>query len=141
MSLSLGQKQELFARCHYALLGEAFRLGYDVRQKELLRGEQQARWNAAHCGECRGDEPTHGGQAHPFKPIGILASLHRDGLAIDLVLVKNDAPLWTVGDYRPLGLYWESLDPLCYWGGDSSKEGDRLIHDGVHFSITHQGRQ
>jgi hypothetical protein len=122
-------------------LGKAFELGFEVREKELQRGEVQALHNATHCCVCQCEATTHGGQAHPFKAIGIANSLHRDGLAIDLVLTRDNAPLWTVDDYRALGKFWESLDPLCYWGGDTDKDGDRLIHDGVHFSITHRGRQ
>jgi hypothetical protein len=80
--------------------------------KELYRTPEQAALNAA-------------------KGVGITNSLHCLGLAIDLVLCKHGAPLWATEAYRDLGMYWESLDPLCSWGGH--------FNDGGHFSITHGG--
>ena len=139
---ALGPKQELFARLLPRLIDKAHELGYAVRLKELQRGKQQAEWNAKHCRICGDSRKGHATQAdHIFKPIGIENSLHCDGLAIDLVLFKQGAPIWDTEVYRKLGEYWESLDELAYWGGATAKVGDRLSHDGGHFSITDGGRQ
>jgi hypothetical protein len=108
----------------------------------LQRGEAQARYNSSHCRKCKERRSDHALADHSFKPIGILHSLHRDGLAIDLYIRKPPGPiLWATERYRVLGEFWESLHPLCYWGGRTDKPGDRLRHDGGHFSITHGGRQ
>ena len=142
MPLTLGQKQELFARCHEKLLRKAHALGYCVRQRELGRGEAQAKWNALHCGTCGDSKRSHGQAAHDFTPIGIADSLHRDFLAIDLYIRKpSGGMLWAARYYRELGEYWETLHEFCYWGGRTDKPGDRLRHDAGHFSITDRGRQ
>jgi hypothetical protein len=147
-TVTLGQKQELFARCHASLLLKAFQFGYEVRQRELGRGKEQARHNAFHCGTCGDAKRGHGNEVrsgvadHAFHPIGIEDSLHCDFLAIDLYLRKpGGAMLWAPSNYRALGEYWESLHELCYWGGRTDKPGDRLRHDAGHFSITDRGRQ
>ena len=141
--MRLGAKRELFARCHAKLLAKAFELGFEVRQDELKRGEQQAVWNSRHFGKCGEYRHGHGDSDHTFHPIGSANSLHLDGLAIDLYLRRppSTAILWATERYRELGEYWESLHELCYWGGRTDKPGDRLSHDGGHFAITHEGRQ
>ena len=156
--LSLGQKRELFARCLAKLILKANALGYEIRLDELKRGPQQAEWNAAHCRRIvdgvrceatRSGHPDHGAAIsatvprHAFKPIGSRNTLHGLGLAIDGYLRRppSNQILWATEHYRDLGLYWESLDPLCYWGGSTDKPGDRLKHDGGHFSIIHGGMQ
>jgi hypothetical protein len=68
-------------------------------------------------------------------------SLHYDGLAIDIDLCdRNGKYLSTTDDHRDFGEYWESLDPLCFWGGNGLKD-DGLKHDGNHYSITQGGRK
>jgi hypothetical protein len=50
---------------------------------------------------------------------GIQNSFHLVALAIDLNLIMpNGALAQTTEDYRPLGTFWESLDPRCRWGGN-----------------------
>lgn len=73
--------------------------------------------------------------ARPTKPFGHMpGSLHYIGLAIDLNLFVNgdwkdaDCPEW-----RELGAYWQSLDPMCAWGGNWG--------DFNHFSLRHDGKQ
>lgn len=138
---SLGSKQELFARLLPRLIDKAHELGFKVRLKELQRGEQQAKWYSEHCRVCGDARKGHNIADHPFKPIGIENSLHCDGLAIDLVLCRSGKPIWATESYRALGEFWESLDALTYWGGATAKIGDRLSHDGGHFSIINEGRQ
>jgi hypothetical protein len=135
VSLTIGTKQELFARLHPRLIDKAHALGFAVRLKELLRGDEQASFNANHCRVCGANVSMHGPQ-HDFRPIGIENSLHCDGLAQDLYLRRppSNRILWATEHYRELGEYWESLRPeLCCWGG--------RFGDGGHFSITHGGRK
>jgi len=131
--MTLGQKQELFARYLPRLIDEAHRQGFDVRLKELLRGEQQALWNSKHCGVCNTVSRGHDLADHDFKPIGIAESLHCLGLAIDLVLFRDGRPLWASDRYKALGEWWERLDPACAWGG--------RFNDAGHFSIQHGGKK
>lgn len=83
-----------------------------------------------------GAEPMLGkdGQKH------MKGSLHYDGLAIDIDLTRDGVYLDKTEDHRKYGLYWESLDPLCFWGGNGLKE-DGLKHDGNHYAVTWQGKK
>lgn len=66
----------------------------------------------------------------------MLTSLHYQRLAADLNLfvdgryvTRGDAPQW-----EAIGEKWESMDPLCRWGG-------RFLNpDANHFSLAHAGR-
>ena len=54
-------------------------------------------------------------------------SKHLQRLAIDLNCFK-DGKLLTTEEIKPLGDFWESLDPKNRWGGNFTK-----LKDGVHF--------
>jgi hypothetical protein len=62
-------------------------------------------------------------------------SLHFIGLAVDFDLYINGDYQKSTEAHRPLGEYWESLHPLCRWGG-RFEEGD-----GNHYSVTYGGRR
>jgi len=157
MTMTLGAKRELFARCLVKLIAKGHELGYEWRLGELQRGPQQAEWNATHCRvyvngkRCERSLYLHRGHGsakatritgHEFKPIGSRDTLHGEALAIDGYIRRPGGRiLWATEHYRELGEYWESLHPLCYWGGRTDKSGDRLKHDGGHFAITNRGRQ
>jgi hypothetical protein len=108
------QKQFLFAALLPELIRHALELSFTVSLKELLRTKEQA---AIYAAEGK----------------GIKNSLHCKGLAIDLILFKDGEPCWDKESYRELGEYWESLHPLCCWGGHFKRR------DAYHFSITHGG--
>jgi hypothetical protein len=88
---------------------------------ECYRTPQQAAWNAAHG-------------------LGISRSLHTERLAVDLQCYRQFSGAWrwlSVGnepEYAALGAYWQTLDPLCAWGGTFTKR------DPGHFSLRHDGR-
>jgi hypothetical protein len=71
-------------------------------------------------------------------------SLHFDGLAKDIDLCDSQGKYLegaeAVEAHRPFGLFWESLHPDCYWGGDGTKV-DGLKHDANHYSVTFGGRK
>lgn len=114
VELTLGQKQRLFVQLVGRLIAWAYANGYELTFGEALRTQAQATANAA-SGK------------------GISNSLHLIKLAIDLNLFREGLYLKDTPLYEPLGLYWESLHPLCAWGG--------RFGDGNHFSITHGGRK
>jgi len=64
---------------------------------------------------------------------GIKNSVHRDKLAQDLNLYKDDKWLEDAADYLPYGEFWKSLHPLARWGGD--------FGDADHFSFEYNGRR
>lgn len=64
---------------------------------------------------------------------GIFMSLHRDGLAGDLVLYRNGVWQTSTEVFRPFGEWWEKQHTLARWGG--------RFGDGNHFSIEFDGRK
>jgi hypothetical protein len=118
MTLSLREKQSLFATAVAHLILQANELGYAVTLGEAWRSREEAHRLA-------------------IEGKGIKNSLHTVRLAIDLNLFRNGEFLTESDDYKPLGLWWEaqSYDPdvRCCWGG--------RFYDGNHFSFAHGGRK
>ncbi len=108
------EKQHLFLVCVSKLITWADSQGYQLTGGELYRTPEQAQLNAQ-------------------KGTGIANSNHGLRLAIDLNLFVGGTFQTTTEQYRPLGEYWESLNPLCAWGGRFSKP------DADHFSFEHNG--
>jgi hypothetical protein len=106
------QSRFFYNICTFGLWLEA--QGYQVGMGEGWRTEQQAAWNAE-------------------KGLGIRLSLHRDRLAIDLV-IRKDGKEVGVEDYKRCGEAWKGLNGLNRWGGDFK------IRDYQHFSMTYGGR-
>jgi len=114
--------------------------GFQLIQGECLRGKQQVEWNASHCAaivggkRCEGVKSTHAaGGAHRFVPIGSGNSLHPDGLAVDLLIIKDGKILNDEASYRLLGEWWEKQFPGAAWGGH--------FRDPGHFSHGFGGRK
>ena len=55
-------------------------------------------------------------------------SKHAQRLAVDFNLFKDGELTWKVDDYRVLGDYWETIDPLNVWGGNW-----KTLVDAPHF--------
>lgn len=60
---------------------------------------------------------------------GHKSSAHKLKLAADLNLFLDGKYLTSDEDHEPFGIYWESLHPLCRWGG--------RFNDGNHYSLEH----
>ncbi len=60
-------------------------------------------------------------------------SNHRKRLAIDLNLFLDGKYQTSTKAHQELGEFWESLHPLCCWGGRFSNP------DGNHYSLKHKG--
>jgi hypothetical protein len=76
-----------------------------------------------------GDDPMIGKDGLRHKP----NSLHFDGLAMDIDLIRKGEYLSKTSDHEVYGRYWETLDPLCVWGGH--------FDDGNHYAVTMGGRK
>jgi len=139
--MTLREKQSLFVRLIGKLIAWADENGYELTWGEAKRSDEQAEINA--LGQIRRTEladlvraqfPTlaskivNNGAAN-----GIRGSLHEVGLAVDLNLFRAGKFLSTSKDHEPLGLHWESLNPLCRWGG--------RFNDGNHYSLEHEGKK
>jgi hypothetical protein len=114
--MTLREKQSLFMKLLPRLLDYIHQQGYEVTGGELWRTPEQAAINAE-------------------RGVGTSTSLHLDRLAIDLNLFKDGEFLTSTEALTRFGEYWESLHPLCCWGGRFSRP------DGNHYSITHGGRK
>lgn len=119
---ALHTRQVLLVRCLGKLVQYATERGY-----ELTLGEGFVRSPR----KCRDGVVREDGVHMPD-------SLHYHALACDLNLFVREDGEWryiTRSDHfawLDLGAYWESLDPLCRWGG--------RFADGNHVSVTWQGR-
>lgn len=96
--MTLGQHQEIFAKHVCLLLAKAWELGYAVRLGEMLRPIEMQKIYVE-----QGRSKT-------------MNSMHLKKCAIDLILLLDNA-ICTRQEIKPLGDYWESLDPLNRWGG------------------------
>jgi peptidoglycan L-alanyl-D-glutamate endopeptidase CwlK len=117
--MTLGQKQELFAKYVHQLLAKAWELGYEVRLGEAQRTlEQQQLY--VNMGRSK-----------------TMDSQHIKKLAIDLVLLKNGA-VCTHDQIKPLGTWWEELDQNNRWGGSWRgliAAGKSSFVDAPHFEM------
>lgn len=109
--MTLGEKQRLFVKLVADLIDYAYTRGYEFSFGDAYR-----------------DPRLHGNIGEKVA-YGYKNSNHKVRLAIDLNLFKNGTYLTTDKDHEPLGIYWESLHPLCRWGG--------RFKDGNHYSLEH----
>lgn len=113
--MTTGEKQRLFVKLMGKLIEFAYNSGYELTVGDAFRDPRLAQLNAQ-------------------QGKGVEFSLHSHRLAIDFNLFKDGVYLRETEAYLPLGEYWESLDPLCAWGGRF-----RPLADGNHFSVTDGG--
>lgn len=115
--MTLSEKQQTFTKNIGLLIGWAYANGYAMTFGDAYRDPRLAALNAQ-------------------QGKGIVKSLHTQRLAVDFNLFKAGVYLPKSEDYRPLGEYWKTLDPLNRWGGDF-----KPVPDGNHFSMTDGGIQ
>lgn len=137
--MTLGEKQQLFIRCFSQWLVWALGKGYQFSFGEAYRSDEQAEINA--LGETgrsqvanllRSAFPSLAAKiVNNGKANGIRLTAHGDRLAVDLNLFKGGVYQSTTAAWTEPGEYWESLHPLCRWGG--------RFGDGNHLSIEHNG--
>jgi hypothetical protein len=137
--MTLGEKQRLFLQLFHEWLGWALAQGYEFTWGEAFRSDEQAEINAIGA---MGRETVAQlvARAFPYlarairnngKANGIRATAHANKLALDLNLFIDGEYQTTTEAWKPLGEKWESLHPLCRWGG--------RFGDGNHISIEHNG--
>lgn len=139
MDLSLGEKQRLFVHLFGQWLSFVYSRGYEVTWGEAFRSDEQAEINAiGSAGRTKvaalvqGSFPALAQKLlNNGKNNGIRASAHQNKLALDLNLFKDGEYLSLSEQWSEVGTYWESLHPLCRWGGRWG--------DGNHLSLEHNG--
>lgn len=112
--MTLGEQQRLFGRLLGQLLVHIYEQGYEV----------SVDW---------GYRPPEIAAYYADLGIGIRSSLHTVKLAQDLNLFKDGVWLRNTEDHRVFGEWWETLHPLCRWGG--------RFGDGNHYSLEWGGRK
>jgi hypothetical protein len=105
--MTLSQKQRLFTFLVSKLIDYAYTNGYEIALGYAFR-----------CQDCK---------------VGKANSNHKICLAVDLNLFRDGKYLTETADHERLGKFWESLHPLCSWGGH--------FNDGNHYSLEHNGRR
>lgn len=115
--MTLGNKQRLFTKLIAQLILWAYENGYELTVGDAYR-----------------DPRSHGpfGEVKPGT-YGRSKSNHKRRLAMDFNLFKDGKYQTTTEAHRELGEYWESLHPLCSWGGH--------YNDGNHYSLEHEGKR
>jgi hypothetical protein len=137
--MTLGEKQKLFVRLYSQWLVWALSKGYEFSFGEAKRSDEQSEINAiGQAGReivARLVEKSFPRLAMTLrnngKNNGIRFSAHGNQLAMDMNAFKKGVYLTKTEDWTELGEYWESLHPLCRWGG--------RFNDGNHISIEHDG--
>lgn len=137
--MTLGEKQQLFVRCLAIWLPWALSRGYQFSMGESKRSDEQAELNA--IGQMGREtvaqlvQKLYPGLAAAIrnngKANGIRRTAHGKQLAMDWNAFKDGVYLTQTEQWRELGEYWESLHPLCRWGG--------RFGDGNHLSIEDDG--
>ena len=112
--MTLGEQQRRFTELVGRLIQWAYANGFELTFGETYRTPEQAALNAK-------------------TGAGISNSLHTKRLAVDFNLFVDDVYKTDSEAHRPLGEKWESMHPLCRWGGRFSKP------DGNHYSMEHEG--
>jgi hypothetical protein len=120
--MSLVNLQIAFAQNVARLILHIAEMGYSCTLGEAWRTSEQA-------------------AIYAKKKIGILNSLHRERLAIDLNIFKGNEYLTDGQKFREIGKFWCSLDPRNRWGGDWDGDGvqDPSDRDGNHFEMRKEG--
>lgn len=111
--MKLSDYQKLFTHLLPVLLDYAHVKGYEITLGDAYRDPRVF----GNIGEDRG--------------YGNTRSCHKLRLAIDLNLWGEGKYLTKTEEYKEIGEFWESIHPLCRWGG--------RFNDGNHFSIEYQG--
>ena len=113
--MKLSTKQQLFTKHIGSLIHFATLKGYGLTFGDAFRDSRVF------------------GQVGEKKSYSSANSNHKQRLAVDFNLFV-DGEYITDGNhpaYQELGIYWESLDKMCAWGG--------RFKDANHFSFEHNG--
>ena len=130
--MKLGRRQEEFARLVPRLIDKAYELGYRGRGGSWLRdarlhGHKHV-MDVMSWLEQEFPEVAHEANKAGYRAYGSRSSEHKDKCAIDLNLRKPGfGMVVTTEEHRKLGEYWESLHPMCRWGG--------RYNDGNHYEF------
>lgn len=114
--MSLNAKQARFTyKIAQLIVWAKESLGVDLIGAELFRTKEQA-------------------EIYAKTGKGIINSVHRLKLALDMYVYKDGKILWDSNYYHAIGRKWKSMDDDARWGGDMKRR------DVYHYSFYHKGR-
>ena len=143
--MSLAKRRVEFSVCVADLVNKARQIGFYPALDEVKRTDEQACINAlGETGRIALAKVVEGAfpalalaVSNNGKSRGIMESVHRSGLAVDLILYKlvDTEFVWVTdaSEYEALGKWWEEQHPDARWGG--------RFNDANHFSFEYQGRK
>lgn len=114
--MTLSQQQRIFTRHIGCLIEHAYSLGIELTFGEAHRTQSQGLLNYFGYEVIRSGNGI--GLRKSRKLSNTLSSLHLDRLAVDFNFFVDGSLTYDFKTIKPLGDYWESLDPLNRWGGD-----------------------
>lgn len=120
---ALGDRQRRFVRDLGLLIAYAYERGFELTSGEGYRSEEQQQIYVR-TGASKVDH-----------------SLHQDKLAHDFNVFRDGVWLRTSEPIRPLGEYWESINPDNIWGGSFPRLYNTKFSDGNHFEQNPRGRK
>ena len=115
--MTLADKQELFSRLLVKLMCFIHDRDHEIRGGDWFR-----------------DPRVHGHIGEDLA-YGHKNSAHKLKIATDLNITFEGSLFTTTKQHEPFGIYWETLHPLCRWGGRFSSP------DGNHYSFEHNGNK
>lgn len=134
----LGVLQRRFTLATARLIDHIYEAGFEATYDEAKRSDEQAAINAlTHDQRTRvalltkAEFPQLAAAIAASTSHGIVHSVHRLRLAVDLNLFKDGKYLDDTADYLPFGTWWKAQNPEARWGGDWG--------DADHFSFEYQG--
>jgi hypothetical protein len=123
--MSLGSTQREFSLQVAELIEFIYKSGYECTLGDAYRDPRV-------FGEM-GDKNSIIGKENSYPAYGRAESAHKQRLAIDLNLFKDNIYLRHTEAHRPFGEFWKSLHPDNRWGGDFTPK------DGNHYSRKYYG--
>lgn len=131
---ALLDRQFLFTKLLAKWIDEVYRKGYAVKLRETglfeerkglgRDGEVRLYWDKVHSGTS-----SKAGGCHYLQLATDVDLFVQVAGGSWQYITDTEHPAWVA-----MGEFWESLDPLCRWGGRFSHK------DGNHLSITYDGR-
>ena len=113
--MTLGEKQRLFTQLIAKLIEFIYLHGYEATLGDAYR------------------DPRLHGKIGEKQGYGHYKSCHKARLALDINLFLDGVYLPETIYHLPIGEVWESMHPLCRWGGRFKRP------DGNHYSLDHNG--
>ncbi|WP_431129793.1 hypothetical protein [Flagellimonas flava] len=133
--MTLSQRQRIFTKNIAELICYAYSIGIELTFGEAFRTQSQVYLNFFGLRVVKGG--ILGAKIVKSKRLSkTLHSRHQDRLAVDFNFFIDNQLTYDFDKIKPLGDYWESLDPDNRWGGDFNQDDiENGFVDTPHFEM------